>query len=156
MKKGTKRILLFIILSIVFICKNYALSQTNTKADKEPKIRFGEISFKLREIESIPSNIKFLEIHIEILNLSKNITLPENSVKLILIPQEIKYKDISSDVEWLINKEEKWLDFSIPPSSGRLVVFGFSLPKEIPQSIKFEIQMNPPHGDKKIITWEGK
>jgi len=48
------------------------------------------------------------------------------------------------------------LDFPLPPSMGRIVVFGFSLPPHKIESITFEIQINPPEGDKKLIRWEEK
>ncbi len=156
MRGDIKKLFLFIsLIVILLIVKNYSFSQTKPEVE-QPRIRFGEISFKLRQIESMPSNIKFLEIHIEILNLSKKVTLPENSIKLVIIPKEVSFKDNSSDAEWQINKEERFLDFPIPPLAGRIVVFGFSLPENIPQSITFDIQINPPDGEKKTITWREK
>lgn len=148
MKKFILPFLIFILTLFTF--KNYCISQIKQKVDI---IRFGEIGFKLREIESIPSKIKFLEIHIEILNLSQKITLPENSIKLAIAPKMIEYKNDFSGSEWQIKEEERFLDFPLPPSTGRIVVFGFSLPEKVPQTITFEIQINPPHGEKKIITW---
>jgi hypothetical protein len=37
---------------------------------------------------------------------------------------------------------------------GRLGIIGFSMPEEKPESITFEIQINPPDGEKKMVTWE--
>lgn len=152
MRNSLKKLFLLIIsIAILLIFKNYSFSQIKPEVE-QPRIRFGEISFKLRQSESMPSNIKFLEIHIEILNLSKKVTLVENSIKLVIIPKEVKFKDNSS-AEWQIDKEERLLDFSIPPLTGRIVVFGFSLPEKTPQSITFEIQIDPPDGEKKTVTW---
>lgn len=152
---GNYFFILALILIFFFPQKDYLFSQIRDDREKTP-LKFGSITFNMRETESKPSNIKFLEIYIELLNISREKTIPANSIKIVLEPKEIKFLDHSNEISWLINKEEKIIDFPLLPLSGRVVVFGILLPQKKLQSISFEIQLNPPYGEKKLITWEEK
>jgi hypothetical protein len=35
----------------------------------------------------------------------------------------------------------------------RVMIVGFPVPKEKPESISFEVQLNPPEGEKKTATY---
>jgi hypothetical protein len=47
------------------------------------------------------------------------------------------------------------LTISLPPNTGRIFIIGLQLPEKKPESITFEIQVNPPDGEKKTVKWEG-
>lgn len=147
--------ILVLILIFFFPQKDCIFSQIREDGEKLP-LKFGSITFNTRETESKPSEIKFLEIYIELLNTSRKKTIPANSTRIVLEPKEIKFLDHSNEISWLINKEEKIIDFPLPPLSGRVVVFGILLPQKKLQSISFEIQFNPPYGEKRLIIWEEK
>jgi len=125
------------------------------KVEGLPEIKLGEIRFQMREVGSPPSQLSMLEIQIEILNRSPISTAPPNSIKVLVIPKEIKFSEGTSITDFTLNPEEVLLDFPLPPATGRVLVIGFSLLETKPESITFEIQMNPPDGEKKTAKWEG-
>jgi hypothetical protein len=96
-----------------------------------------------------------LEIHIEIFNKSRQTTAPANSIKLVIIPKEIRYPEGVSVEGFTPSQEETSLAVPLPPNKGRILILGFSLPEKIPESMTFEIQINPPEGEKKTATWKG-
>ena len=96
-----------------------------------------------------------LEVHIEILNKSRRITAPPDSIKVVVVPKEIKYPEGASATEFSPTQEETMLTVPLPPNTGRILIFGFALPEKKPESITFEIQVNPPDGEKKTVKWEG-
>ena len=130
-------------------------SQSNAVEEKGPDIRFGEIRFRVRKLESTPSPLKMLEIHIEIFNKSRQTMAPPNSIKLVMVPKEIKYPEGVPVAGFNPAQEETTLTVPLPPNTGRIFIFGFSLPEKIPESMTFEIQINPPEGEKKTVTWGG-
>ena len=131
------------------------LSQPKTQEEKGPQIRLGEVTFQIREIETKPSPLKMLEVQVEIFNRSRRSVAPPNSIKVTMIPTEIKYLEAAPVADFTPTPEEVWLDSPLPPSTGRVLIIGFSLPEKKPKSITFEIQINPPEGEKKVVTWEG-
>jgi hypothetical protein len=131
------------------------LSQPKTQEEKGPQIRLGEVTFQIREIESIPSPLEMLEVQVEIFNRSRRSVAPPNSIKVVVVPKEIKYLEAAPVADFTPTPEEVWLNFPLPPNTGRVLIIGLSLPEKKPESITFEIQINPPEGEKKVVTWEG-
>lgn len=143
----------FIFLFAVDIRDGF--SQPKPKVEKGPEIRLGETRFQTREIESPPSQVRMLEIQIEVLNRSIRSPAPPNSIKVVVTPKEIKFPEGTPVTEFALNPEEITLDVSLPPSTGRVLIIGYSLLEKKPESITFEIQVNPPDGEKKTVKWEG-
>jgi hypothetical protein len=129
-------------------------SQSKAVEERGPDIRLGEINFSVREFQSTPSPLRMLEIHIEIYNKSRQVTAPPNSIKLVLVPKETKYPEGVPGGEFDPGQHETTIAVPLPPITGRIVTFGFSLPEKIPESMTFEIQMNPPEGETKTVKWE--
>jgi hypothetical protein len=109
----------------------------------------------VRDLESTPSPLKMLEIHIEVFNKSQRIPAPPNSISVIVVPKEIKYPESVSESEFSPPQGEAALNVPLPPNAGRVLIVGFQLPEKRPESITFEIQVNPPEGEKKTVRWEG-
>jgi hypothetical protein len=129
--------------------------QPKPKAERGPEIRLGEIRFQTREIGSPPSQLKMLEINVEVINHSQTSAAPPNSIKVVVTPKEIKFPEGTPVTEFTLNPEEVILNLALPPSTGRVLIIGYSLLEKKPESITFEIQMNPPDGEKKTVTWGG-
>jgi hypothetical protein len=129
------------------------LSQPKAAEERGPDIRLRAVSFSVREFQSTPSPLKMLEVHIEIFNKSRQTTAPPNSVKLVLVPKEITYLEGAPRTEFNPGQQETTIAVPLPPNTGRILTFGFSLPEKIPESMTFEIQMNPPEGETKTVTY---
>ncbi|HVP77610.1 MAG TPA: hypothetical protein VMV04_06920 [Thermodesulfobacteriota bacterium] len=129
-------------------------SQTKSEEESSPDIKLGEIRFQIKELTSTPSPLKMLEVHVEVLNRSRQATAAANSIKLVLVPTETKYPEGTSGKKFDPGQQETTIGTPLPPASGRIVIFGFSLPEKIPESITFEVQLNSPEGEKKTATWE--
>jgi hypothetical protein len=157
MDKIAKRIFIYAFVSIfsLFLGMGEVLSQPKPKVEKGPEIRLGETRFYSREIVSPPSQLKMLEIHIEVINRSRTSAAPPNSIKVVVAPKEIKFPEGTPVTEFALNPEEVTLDFPLSPSTGRVLIIGYSLLETKPESITFEIQVNPPDGEKKTVKWEG-
>jgi hypothetical protein len=130
-----------------------SLSQSVVKDEKGPHINLGKINFKIREIESTPSPLKLLELHIEILNKGRQSVAPSNSIRVAVVPKEVKFAPNKSGGDLGLTSEETTLNLSIPPGTGRVLIIGFTIPKEGIESITFEVQINPPEGDKKTVSF---
>ena len=130
-----------------------SLSQPVSKEEIRPQIRFGNITFLPREIESSSSSLRLLEIQIEIFNRSQNVTAPPNSIRVVVAQKEVKYSSPKVSEEFSPPPEEATFSSPLPPGFGRVLIIGFPIPKEKVDSITFEIQINPPEGEKKIVTW---
>jgi hypothetical protein len=139
---------LFLVLGEVY-------SQPNSKEEKGPEIKLGAVTFLVREFGSTPSSLKILEIQIEIFNNSRRIPAPPNSINVMVVPKEIKYPESASGSEFSPPREEAALNVPLPPNTGRVLIVGLQLPEKKPESITFEIQVNPPDGEKKTVKWEG-
>jgi hypothetical protein len=135
---------LTILISLFFLEVEEVLSQSETQEEKDPQIRLEEVTFQMREIESKPSPLKILEVQVKIFNRSLQSAAPPNAIKVVVVPKEMKYLETSPVA-----------DSTLPPNTGRVLIIGLSLPEKRPQSITFEIQVNPPEGEKKMVTWEG-
>jgi len=144
-----------ILIFLLFLATVVVLSQPKAIEEKGPDIRLGEVTFLVREIESTPSPLKILEVHVEIFNRSQRSVAPPNSINVVVAPKEIKYPEGSSVAEFNPTQEEMTLTISLPPNTGRIFIIGLQLPEKKPESITFEIQINPPDGEKKTVKWEG-
>ncbi|MBM4340362.1 MAG: hypothetical protein FJ110_12560 [Deltaproteobacteria bacterium] len=151
MKNKIFLLLLILILS-AFIGLQRGLSQP--APEELPDIKLREITFRVREIQSSPSPLKILEIYVEVLNKSRRTTAPPNSIKIVLSQQEAVYEGPKPAEEFTLTPQEANLSVPLPPLTGRVLIFGITLPKEKIESITFEFQVNPPDGDKKTVKWE--
>ena len=145
---------LFVVVFSSFLVTGEVFPQPKPKVERGPEIRLGEIRFQTREAGSPPSQLKMLEIHIEVINRSRTSAAPPNSIKVVVTPREIKFPEGTPVTELALNPEEVTLNLSLPPSTGRVLIIGYSLLETKPESINFEIQMNPPDGEKKTVKWE--
>ena len=151
-----KIILYLSVLSLLlFQTAGVAFSQPKVVEEKAD-IRFGKITFQTREFESATLPLRMLEVQVEILNKSGRITAPSNSIRVVVVPKEIKFPEGTSGVEFNPTQEEITVPVSLSPNTGRMVIFGFSLPEKKPESITFEVQINPPGGENSIIKWESE
>jgi hypothetical protein len=158
-KTGSKFKITILSFSIQFFLfslgMGVALSQIKPKMEeKGPQIHMGGVAFQVREIETTLSPIKMVEVHVEIVNRSQQFAAPPNSIKVVLAPKDVKFPTATPVSGFNPVPEEITLDFPLSPRTGRVVMFGLSLPEIKPESITFEIQINPPDGEKKTVTWE--
>jgi len=144
----------FALVLLLFLVMGVGFSQSKAAEEKGPEISLGGISFLIRELPSTPSPLKILEILIEIYNKSRQATAPVNSIKLVLVPKETKYPEGAPGTEFDPGQQETTISVPMPPASGLILTFGFSLPERIPESMTFEVQVDPPEGEKKTVTWE--
>ncbi len=144
------------VISLWYLGMGQVLSQPATKEEKGPQIKLGEVTFQIREFKSAPSPFTLLEVRIEIRNQSRRSTAPPHSIKIALTPGEIKYSGPKRAEDLSLQPEEVILDVPLPPNTARVVMIGFSLPKERPESVTFEVQINPPEGEKKTVIWKGE
>jgi hypothetical protein len=153
--KGYKKTIywLTILISLFFFGVGVGLSQPASEAAKGPEIKLGEVTVKIREFDSTPP-LKILELQIEILNRSRQSAAPPNSIKVVVTPKEIKFSSTKSTSEFTPTPEEMTLNLPLQPISGRVMIIGYPLRTESPESITFEVQINPPEGEKKTVTWE--
>ena len=144
---------LTILISLFFFWVGAGLSQPASEAEKGPEIKLGEVTVKIREFDSTPP-LKILELQIEIVNWSRQSAAPPNSIKVVVTPKEIKFSSTKSTSEFTPTPEEMTLNLPLQPISGRVMIIGYPLRTESPESITFEVQINPPEGEKKTVTWE--
>jgi hypothetical protein len=140
-------------LVLLLLLVTGSFSPSTVAEEKGPEISLKEISFLVRELPLTPP-LQLLEIHVEIYNRSRRATAPADSIKLVLIPKEIKYPEGTPRTEFDPGQQETTITVALPPATGRIMTFGFSLPDKLPESMTFEIQINPPEGEKKTTTWK--
>jgi hypothetical protein len=157
MVKWIRKIIIYlsVLIFLLFLAMGIILSQPRAEEEKVPEIRLGEITFSVREFQSTPSQLRMLEIHIEVFNRSRSSTAPPNSIKVVVTQKEAKFPEGTRVTEFASGPQEVTLDLPLPPFTGRILMIGFSLPETKPESITFEIQINPPDGEKKTVKWEG-
>lgn len=138
--KSFKHVFLYVPFLILLFILNLeeGLSQLRVKEEKGPQIKLGEINLKIREIESIPSPLKLLELHIEILNNSQQSVSPPNSIRVAVVPKEVKFASKKSGGELGLTSEETTLNVSIQPRSGRVFIIGFTINVDYPSSQRFK------------------
>jgi hypothetical protein len=129
-----------------------ALSQSASSQEPGPQIRLGDVTFKVREVPSTPSALRMLEIYIEVLNRGQK-PVPANTIKVALTTREVKFSSENPGEPFAPPVEETALSVPLLPRSGRLQMFGIEIPKGKPESITFEVQLNPPDGEKKTVSF---
>jgi len=144
-----------ILIFLLFLATGVVLSQPKAVVEKGPEIRLGDVTFLVRDFESTTPPLKMLEVYIEIFNKSRRIGAPPNSIKVVVTPKKVKFSEGTPATEFALNPEEVTLNLPLPPSTGRVLIIGYSLLETKPESITFEIQVNPPDGEKKTVKWEG-
>ena len=140
------------LLSIAFSAPE-AHSQVPGTGERALPVQIGTIVFQVREYEASPSPIQVLEVQIEIFNRSQKVTVPPNTVKVVAAPKEIKFPPSGPANPFAPPPEEVMLTYPLPPMAVRVMIVGFPVPKEKPESISFEVQINPPEGEKKTATY---
>ena len=154
--RSTERMLVWLIVlffSSISCWTLGAYSQSSETAEKKHSIRIGAIGFQIREIEATPSPLRILEVQVEVLNRSQKESVPPSAIKVTVVPKEIKFVSSALPTEFAPHPGEVMLTHSLPPSTGRVIIVGFPLPKESLQTISFEVQVNPPEGEKKTATF---
>ena len=151
-----KRIILYSSLLSLLLpqAASVVFSQPKAVEEKGPDIRFGKITFQTRDFESATPPLKMLEVQVEIFNRSTRIIAPPNSIRVVVVPKELKYPEGISAAEFNPARGETTITVPLPPNTGRMLVFAFSLPEQKPESITFEVQINPPGGENSTIRWE--
>ena len=154
MTKGAVKIFYAVLLLLLLFSSSpsHILSQPPPREEIH-RGTLGNITFYTREIDAKPSLFTILEVQVEIMNRSRNSTLLPNSVKAMVAPKEIKFSSEQKD-GFSPSPEETTLTAPISPGGSRLLIIGFMIPKERLESIVFEVQINPPEGEKKIVKWE--
>jgi len=149
-KINHKKIIFYpaILISLFLLSIGTGLSQPEPEEEKGPEIKLGEVTIKMREFQSNPP-LKLLEVQIEVLNQSKQSAAPPDSIKVVVTPKEIQPASESPLIP-----EESVLNSPLPPKTGRVMIIGYPFPEETPQSITFEVQINPPEGETKMVIWE--
>jgi hypothetical protein len=71
-------------------------------------------------------------------------------------PKEIKLSSTKSTSELTLTPEETTLNLPLSPKAGRVMIIGYPFQTENPESITFEVQINPPEGEKKTVIWESQ
>jgi hypothetical protein len=125
-----------------------------SRGDDTPPITLENVTFQVREIASTPSPLRILEVHIEIFNRSQQFVIPPDSVKVVVVPKEVRSSETIPAGEFTPGPGEVTLNSPLPPRIRQVLIIGFSIPKGKLESITFEVQINPPEGEKKVVTWE--
>ena len=158
MDRSFKKISFYLLILVLLFSLNVekGLSQSLSEEEGTPQIKLQNVSFRVREIEATPSPISILEVQVEILNQSKQLTAPPESIKVVVAPKEIKSSEGAPVSEFATTPEEVTSNLPLPPRTRQVLIVGFSLPPKRPESITFEVQINPPEGETKEVTWEGQ
>ncbi len=150
-----KRIILYSSLLVLLVLQATEVAFSQPKAAEEKAdIRFGKITFRTRDFESATPPLRMLEVQVEIINKSRKITASSNSIRVVVVPKEIKFPEGVSGAEFNPAQEEVTVPVPLSPNTGRMLIFGFSLPEKKPESITFEVQINPPGGENSMVKWE--
>ena len=147
-----------VVISLCCFGIEETLSQPAVKEEKGPQIKLGEVTLQVREFKSAPSPVTLLEVQIEIHNQSPHSAVPPGSIKVAVVPKEIEYPGLGPKPakDFSLYPEEVVLDTPLLPQTVRQLTVGFSLSKEKPESMTFEVHINPPEGEKKRVIWKGE
>ncbi len=144
---------LAILISLCLLGMELGMSQPVQSAEKSPEIRMGEVTVRLREPESTPP-FKILEIQIEILNKSQKSAAPSHSITVVVTPKEVTVSSTQPRAEWNPPPQETSLDLPLLPNRKRVLMIGYPIREEPLESVIFDVQINPPEGEKKTVRWE--
>ena len=156
MRRACRKILFSLSIVIFLSCLAVGEGLPQLAQEKDPLVKLGNVTFQTREIQTASSTLKLLEVQIEVLNQSQQSVIPPNSIKVVLVPKEVKSSDGAAVNLPAPPSEEAILNVPLPPRTGRVLIIGFTIPKEGLGSIAFEVQINPPEGEKKLVTWSGE
>jgi hypothetical protein len=134
----------------------HVLSQPAQQEETVLQVRLETISFRVREIPSSPSPLTLLEVHVSVFNPNQKVTFPADSIKLAIVPKGITFLSTAPKDQPDLQPEITTLNFALAPGTGRLLITAFSLPMASVESVTFDIQLNPPQGEKKTATWKRK
>ncbi|MEI9477007.1 MAG: hypothetical protein WCO26_10580 [Deltaproteobacteria bacterium] len=149
-------------LSLFFLILSFlpgtaqVFSQSAQQEETAPQVRLEDVNFRVREIGSTPSPLTLIEVHVSVFNPSQKVAVPPNSIKLAIVPKEVTFLAPPPKDGPDLQPEVTTLNFPLAPRTGRILITAFSIPKEGVESITFEIQINPPQGEKKTATWRVK
>ncbi|MCX8117443.1 MAG: hypothetical protein N3G78_05890, partial [Desulfobacterota bacterium] len=133
------------ILPILFFLTLISAAAQAQPASKEaPIVKLGEISHRFREVESSPTPLRLIELYVEVVNQSRVASAPANSIKVIVSQKEVIFADKKPAEEFAFPPQEMTFSQPLPPLNRRVLIFGFSLPREKIESITFEVELNPP------------
>lgn len=141
---------------LLWVTLQNGYTQPAAPDQKGLQIQLGEVTFRLREIESKPGSITLLELHVPVLNRSRKDVIPAHAVTVVATVKEVQTlggKLLSRDDFGAI---EGTLNAPLPPSTGRVIVLGLPLPREKAASVTLSVQINPPHGEQKEVIWQGQ
>lgn len=158
MGRGSKKAAIY-LLNLVFFFSFWipdGLSQPGTKEEISPRVRLENVTFRVREIESTPSPLRILEVYVEIFNPSPQEDIPPNSIKAVVTPKKVNHSGETLSDDPVLPPGEVTLNLPLPSRTRQTLVIGFSLPKHKLESITFEVHLNPPEGETKVVTWEEK
>ncbi|OGP56302.1 MAG: hypothetical protein A2162_05625 [Deltaproteobacteria bacterium RBG_13_52_11b] len=147
---------LFFLVLIFLPGTVQVFSQPVQQEETVAQVRLEDVNFRVREIGTPPSSLTLLEVHVSVFNPSKKVTVPPNSIKLAIVPKEVTFLDTPPKDQPDLQPEITTLNFHLAPMTGRILITAFSLPMEAVESITFDIQVNPPEGEKRTATWRRK
>jgi len=153
---NTLRATFFSFLCWVFLFAlgtTHVFSQPAQQEDTVLEVRLETISFRVREIPSSPSPLTLLEVHVSVFNPNHKVTFPANSIKLAVVPKGITFVSTPPKDQPDPQPEITTLNFALAPRTGRFHITAFSLPMQAVESVTFDIQINPPQGEKQTATW---
>jgi hypothetical protein len=147
-----------VVSGLLFLCwvnlgAEEAYSQASASPAKDLPVSIGAIDFRVKEFEATPSPIRMLELQIEVVNKSEKMTIPPNAVKIVAIAKVISFSSLSPTQDFSPPAGEVTLTLPLPPRGIHIGILGFSLPPGKLEAISFQIQINPPEGEKKDATF---
>ena len=159
-EKNTDRSRIFFSLFslvLVFVLEPaHIFSQPAEQEETKLEVRLEDVDFRVREIQSSPSPLTMLEVHVSLFNPNQKVTVPPNSITLAIVPKGITFLSTPPKDQPDLQPEITTLTFPLAPRTGRLLITAFSLPMASVESVTFDIQINPPQGEKKTATWQRK
>jgi hypothetical protein len=149
--KGSFR---FVFIAALFLITSAdGLCQGSVQEGSVLRIGIGNVSFQVREVQASPAPIRILDVQVEVMNQSQTDVVPAQTLKAVVQPKEVTYPPSRTSNAFPLGGMDFVINQPPPPGTGRLVIFSFSLPGERPESITFEIQVNPPAGPRKSAVW---
>jgi len=142
----------WVLFSILFLNFLFFPGIGEVLAQPVAQIKMEGIDFRVRDIES---SVKLLEIQVRIVNASKGLTAPSDSIRLVVAAKEVRFLNPTAQHQGNLPLETMTLNVPLPPGATRVMVIALSLPEERIESITFEVQINPPEGEKRMVTWAG-
>ncbi len=142
-----------LLVFLLVLDTGHVFSQPVHQEEVALQVRLENIDFRVREIPSSPAPITLFEVHVSVFNPNLKATVPANSITLEIVPREITFLSTPPKDQPHLQPEITTLNFALAPRTGRLHITAFSLPMQALESLTFDIQINPPKGEKKTATW---